>query len=106
MPEPSWPNQVDLAAYVVDVQTGQVKLRMPAPVVVLASDLLKGVSRRVATRNASELVAALLVRSARDRDALPEIIGDYRETLTHEILATAATEGFVELPARREVELT
>lgn len=106
MAEPSWPESVELSAYLTDAQTAQVKLRVPVPVVVLAAQLMHSVPRRVGVRNASELVAALLVKALDDTEALGKMVGDYRETRTHGVLETAEVEGPFELPARAEVELS
>lgn len=105
MTEPSWPASVDLASYLPDVQTAQVKLRLAAPVVLLAADLGRQVPRRVGLRNASELVAALLVRAARHPETLGDMIGDYRETQAHAVLNVERTEGMYELPPRPALEL-
>ena len=106
MAEPSWPNEVPLTAFLSDLDAVQQKFRLPPPVVVLASDLLKQVSRRVAVRNASELVGALLVRAAHDVETLGDVIGDYRETHAHEVLQTDKTEGVFPIPARAELNLS
>ncbi len=106
MAEPSWPKKIELSAYVADLEAVQQKFRMPAPVVVLAADLLKRVPRRIGVRNASELVAALLVQASREPDALGDAVGDYRETRAHEILDTADTAGAFDLPPRSGLELS
>jgi hypothetical protein len=106
MPESPWPAEVDLAAYVADIEAVQQKFRLPPPVIVLAADLLQRVPRRAAVRNASELVAALLVRAAHQGSVeLAESIGDYRETRVYSILAPDAEAGMYQLPPRAEIDL-
>src|SRR5262245_25940499 len=105
MAEPSWPNEVELSAYLPDVSTAKVGLRLAAPVVLLAADLLRRVPRRVGVRNASELVAALLVHAAQESDSLGEMIGDYRETRVHQVLAGDQIEGVHQLDPRPDLEL-
>ncbi|CAN5731879.1 hypothetical protein BH18ACT13_BH18ACT13_02060 [soil metagenome] len=105
MAEPSWPVSVDLSSYLTDVQTAQVKLRVPAPVLILIADLIQRAPRRVGLRNASELVAALLVKALADDTDIGELVGDYRDTLTHAILETGDVEGAFLLPAREDVKL-
>jgi hypothetical protein len=106
MAEPSWPDSVELGAFLTDLEAVQQKFRIPAPVVVLTADLLKQVPRRTGVRNASELVAALLVRASQKAETLGEVIGDYRETRAHRVLDTDAEEGVFELPARSTLELS
>ncbi|HEY5058022.1 MAG TPA: hypothetical protein VII51_03300 [Gaiellaceae bacterium] len=107
MAEPSWPSHVDLSAYLNDLDAVQQKFRLPPPVVVLTADLLKKVPRRLSVRNASELVAALLVGAAeQSADALGEMVADYRDTQAHEILGSAATTGPFEIPLRADLELS
>lgn len=106
MAEPSWPDSVELGAFLTDLAAVQQKFRMPAPVVVLTADLLRQVSRRVAVRNASELVAALLVRASQEAEKLGDVIGDYRETRAHQVLDTENEEGEFELPSRSTLELS
>jgi len=107
MAEPSWPAQVELSDYVTDIDAVQQKFRIAPPLVVLAADLLKRVPRRVAVRNASELVAALLVQaSQQEASVLEDIVATYRETQAHHVLNTEATEGRYDLPARADLELT
>lgn len=105
MTDPSWPSQIDLASYVSDVKTDQLKLRVPVPIIVLAAELLEGIPRRVGVKGASELVAALLVRAMNDAAMLDEFVGDYRETRVHAVLRTNETEGLHEVPARADIEL-
>jgi hypothetical protein len=59
----------------------------------------------VATRGASELVAALLVDAAQRSDELEEVVGKYRETLNHQALVTDATEGSFSMPLRDQLDL-
>lgn len=107
MAEPSWPAQVELSAYLTDIDAVQQKFRIAPPLVVLAADLLQRVPRRVAVRNASELVAALLVQaSQQEAEALGDILTAYRETQAHQVLDTDFTEGLHALPARADLELT
>jgi hypothetical protein len=105
-----WPSEVEARAYVADVENVQLKLRVPAPVVVLTAELLKQLPRRAGVRNASELIAALLVRAREDTEALADVIGDYRETRVHSILDPNVLDPLVEsativLPPRSDVEL-
>lgn len=103
----SWPSDVDLTEFVADVDTAQLKLRVPVPVVVLAADLLQRVPRRVGVKNASELVAALLARASQDTDEeLGEVVGDYRETRVYSILDPEAESGTFAIPPRSEIELS
>jgi len=106
MAEPSWPETVELSEFLPEVQTAQVKLRIPVPVVVLAAELLRGIPRRVGVRNASELIGALLVQAMKDRASLGDLVGNYRETQVHRVLETDATEGARAIPARSDVELS
>jgi len=107
MAESPWPAQVELSDYLTDIDAVQQKLRIAPPLVVLAGDLLKRVPRRVAVRNASELVSALLVHaSQRKPDELGEMVIAYRESQAHQVLDTNATEGPYALPARTDLELT
>ena len=105
MAEPLWPRAVELSDFLVDMDAVQQKFRIAPPVVVLASELLKTTPRRIAVRNASELVAALLVRASHDPSALGAIVGDYRETQAHQILDTRKTEGLFTMPTRPNVDL-
>jgi hypothetical protein len=105
MTEPSWPQQVELSAYLSDLEAVQQKFRMPPPVIVLVADLLKRVPRRVGVRSASELVAALLVRASLEPDSLGDAIGDYREAKTHDVLPTDEVAGLFDLLARSGLEL-
>jgi hypothetical protein len=102
----SWPSEVEATAYVAGLDTAQLKLRVPAPIVVLTADLLLRTPRRVGVRNASELVAALLVRASRSTDDdLADLVGDYRETRAYSILDPTAEVGMIVLPPRSDVEL-
>ena len=108
MAEVPWPSRVDLAAYIEDVDAVQQKFRLPPPVILLVADLLQRVPRRAAVRNASELVAALLVRASKvDEDELAETIGDYRDTRVSSIITDPRAEAgkpFV-MPPRSEIDL-
>lgn len=105
MAESSWPETVELSAYVADVDTVQLKVRVPAPVVVLVADLLSRLPRRVGVRSAGELIAATLVASMHDLAELGEAIGDYRETRAGDVLPTEESEGEFSLPSRAELGL-
>lgn len=107
MAETSWPEQIELSDYLTDIDAVQQKFRIAPPIVVLAADLLKRVPRRVAVRNASELVAALLVQASHQgADALGDAVTTFRETQAHDVLATESTEGVFALPARADLDLT
>jgi hypothetical protein len=106
MAETPWPAAVELAAHVSDIEAVQQKFRLPPPVIVLAADLYKRVPRRLAVRNASELVAALLVRAAQySATELGEIVGDYRDTRAYTVLDPNAEAGTFPLPPRSEIDL-
>lgn len=108
MAESPWPGKVELSDYLVDLENVQMKVRVPAPVVVLAADLMQRVPRRVGVKNAGELLAALMVRALREDDdaSLGEAVGDYRDTQVHAVLNTDKTKGQLALPARADVDLT
>ena len=106
MAETPWPAAVDLAAHVADIEAVQQKFRLPPPVIVLAANLFKRAPRRVAARNASELVAALLVRADQyNTTELGEIIGDYRDTRAYTVLDPNAEAGTFVMPPRSDIEL-
>lgn len=96
----SWPTAVELSDYVSDAESAQLKVRVPAPVVLLVADLLTRIPRRVGVRGPGELLAALIVQALDDPHGLPDAVGDYRETRVHAVLQSDATEGAVPLPAR------
>ena len=106
MAEPSWPASVELSSYLTDVQTHQLKLRVPVPIVVLTAELIRDVPRRVGLRNASELVAALLVRASEEGHLLADAIEGYRETQAYEVLSTDQIQGSFEIPTRSSLDLT
>jgi hypothetical protein len=106
MAEPSWPEQVDLSAYVSDLDAVQLKIRVPAPVIVLLADLKGGVSRRVGLKSSGELLAAVLVHAAANRAALADLVGDYRETQVHQLVVTDETDGMFDLARRADLDLT
>jgi hypothetical protein len=106
MAEPPWPASVDLSAFVSEIEAVQQKFRLPPPVIVLTSNLYQLVPRRIAARNASELVAALLVKAAQySATELGEIIGDYRDTRSHTVLDPEAEAGTFVMPPRSEIHL-
>jgi|SRR5919205_685363 hypothetical protein len=106
MAESPWPADVELSDYLVDLDSVQLKVRVPPPVVVLVAALMRRVPRRVGVKTPGELIAALMVRALADDDAsLGEAVGDYRETRAHVVLNTDQTEGEFVLPPRSDLEL-
>jgi hypothetical protein len=87
MAEPSWPIHVELDAYVTDVQTAQVKFRVPVPIVLVTAQVMRDVPRRVGLASASELIAALIMRASDEEHLMADMIGDYREKLVYEVLS-------------------
>jgi hypothetical protein len=106
MAESEWPDNVELSAFLADLDVVQFKLRVPPPIVVLVDDLLRQVPRRVGVKNASELIAALLLKArACGSETLGEAVGDYRECRVHDGLPTDETTGTYSMPARPNLDL-
>jgi hypothetical protein len=104
MTDSLWPETVELSDFLSDLDPVQLKVRVPAPAVVLLADLMARIPRRVSIRNTGELVAALLVHAAtRQPNDLGKIVGDYRETQAHQVLPTDATAGEWDMPPRADL---
>jgi hypothetical protein len=104
MPEAPWPQDVELSAHLAHLDTVQMKVLLPAPVVVLLSDLLQSAriyGPRLGTITPGEVAGAALLAAMPPGTALAKAVGDYRETRAHEVLTQATTtSGLFTLPGR------
>lgn len=83
--EPPWPSEVDPAAFVAELVAVQQKFRLPAPVVVLASDLLKQAPRssikrpkgvRIDEAQTCDLACRIFCESDVDKTPRVEVMDD------------------------------
>lgn len=104
MPEAPWPANVELSAYLAHLDTVQLKVLVPAPVMVLLADLLASArdnGPRLGNVGPGEIVGTALLAALPMLATQAQAVGDYRETHAHEILIQAtSTSGLFSLPTR------